>query len=33
MKLEPYVLTEEQLLYVKEIERRKYGNNEWTFKK
>jgi lipoyl(octanoyl) transferase len=33
MKLEPYVLTEEQLLYVKEIEQKKYGNNEWTFKK
>ena len=33
MQLEPFELTEEQLQYVKEIERRKYGNDEWTFKK
>ena len=33
MQLEPYELTEEQLHYVKEIERRKYANDEWTFKK
>lgn len=33
MKLEPLELTEAQLQYVKEIEERKYGNREWTFKK
>ena len=33
MKLEPYELSEEQLRYVKEIERKKYANNDWTFKK
>ena len=33
IKLEPYELTEAQLLYVEEIERKKYGNIEWTFKK
>ncbi|WP_425505474.1 lipoate--protein ligase family protein [Sporosarcina jiandibaonis] len=33
MRLEPYELSEEQLSYVKEIERKKYGNNDWTFKK
>ncbi|MBO1915361.1 hypothetical protein J4G37_62350, partial [Microvirga sp. 3-52] len=33
IQLEPYVLTEAQLLYVEEIERKKYGNIEWTFKK
>lgn len=31
--LEPFELTEEQHRYVKEIENRKYGNDEWTFKK
>ena len=33
MKLEPYDLSEEQLRYVKEIERKNMANDEWTFKK
>ena len=33
MKLEPFELTEEQIQFVKEIEREKYANNDWTFKK
>ena len=33
MKLEPFELSEEQLQYVKEIERKKYANDDWTFKK
>lgn len=33
MKLELLELSEEQKQYVKEIEERKYGNDEWTFKK
>lgn len=31
--LEPMTLSEEQLAYVKEIEREKYANDEWTFRK
>ena len=31
--LQPMDLTEEQLLYVKEIEEKKYANKDWTFKK
>lgn len=31
--LEPFELSEEQQQYVKEIEERKYGNEEWTYKK
>lgn len=31
--LEPYELSEEQLLFVKEIEQTKYANHDWTFKK
>lgn len=31
--LQPIELTEEQLLYVEEIEQRKYANKDWTFKK
>ncbi len=31
--LEPLTLSEEQLQYVKEIERQKYANDEWTFRK
>ena len=31
--LQPMELTEEQLLYVKEIEEKKYANKDWTFKK
>ena len=30
---EPMVLTEAQKNYVKEIEKRKYANDEWNFKK
>ena len=33
MQLEPLELTEEQLHYVREIERNKYANDDWTFKK
>ena len=33
MKLEPFDLTETQLEFVLEIERKKYANDEWTFKK
>lgn len=33
MKLEPLILTQEQISYVEEIESLKYGNDEWTFKK
>ncbi|NYF24605.1 biotin/lipoate A/B protein ligase family protein [Sporosarcina sp. JAI121] len=33
MKLEPLELTKQQLEYVMEIERKKYANDEWTFKK
>lgn len=33
ISLEPYELSEAQLQYVKEIENRKYGNDNWTFKK
>lgn len=33
IKLEPYELSEAQLQHVKEIEERKYGNDDWTFKK
>ncbi len=33
MQLEPLQLTEEQLAKVKEIEERKYANDEWTFRK
>ena len=33
MKLEPLELTEQQLDYVLEIERRKYANDDWTFRK
>jgi len=33
ISLEPFVLTEQQEQYVKEIEERKYGNDEWTFRK
>ncbi len=31
--LQPMELTKEQLLYVEEIEQRKYANKDWTFKK
>ncbi|MDS9471091.1 biotin/lipoate A/B protein ligase family protein [Sporosarcina pasteurii] len=33
IKLEPYELSDAQLQYVKEIEQKKYGNDDWTFKK
>ena len=33
MELEPMELTEQQLQYVLEIERNKYANDDWTFKK
>ncbi|MFJ7933750.1 biotin/lipoate A/B protein ligase family protein [Sporosarcina sp. NPDC096371] len=33
MQLEPLELTSEQLEFVMEIERQKYANNDWTFKK
>ena len=33
IELVPYVLTEEQLRMVKDIESRKYANPEWTFRK
>lgn len=33
IKLIPYKLTNEQLQYVQEIERKKYLTNEWNFKK
>ncbi len=33
MKLEPMELTEQQLQYVFEIERNKYANDDWTFRK
>lgn len=33
IKLEPYEFSEAQLQHVKEIEERKYGNDDWTFKK
>jgi lipoyl(octanoyl) transferase len=33
MKLEPFELTEHQLEFVLEIERKKYANDDWTFKK
>lgn len=33
IQLEPYQLTEAQLAYVKEIEKEKYSNDAWTFKK
>lgn len=31
--LEPLELTEDQLAYVQEIERKKYANDEWTYRK
>lgn len=31
--LEPYELSFEQIAYVKEIERKKYANDEWTYRK
>ena len=31
--LEPLQLSAEQAQYVEEIERKKYGNDEWTFRK
>ncbi|MFS0689723.1 biotin/lipoate A/B protein ligase family protein [Sporosarcina sp. 179-K 8C2 HS] len=31
--LQPMELTEEQLLFVKEIEQKKYANKDWTFRK
>ncbi|WP_316044272.1 biotin/lipoate A/B protein ligase family protein [Saccharococcus sp. Marseille-Q5394] len=31
--LKPMELTAEQLLYVEEVEKRKYANKDWTFKK
>ncbi|MCM3637427.1 lipoate--protein ligase family protein [Sporosarcina luteola] len=31
--LQPMELTAEQLLYVEEVEKRKYANKDWTFKK
>ncbi|MCG7345153.1 lipoate--protein ligase family protein [Sporosarcina sp. ACRSL] len=31
--LQPMELTEEQLLFVKEIEEKKYANKDWTFRK
>lgn len=33
IQLEPYQLSVEQLAYVREIEKRKYANDTWTFKK
>ena len=33
IKLEPLELSQEQIIYVEEIERKKYGNDAWTFKK
>ena len=33
ISLVPYELSEEQLQYVKEIESKKYDNDDWTFKK
>ncbi len=33
IKLEPLELTEEQLEFVMEIERKKYANDDWNFKK
>lgn len=33
MQLEPLTLTDAQLATVKEIERKKYANDEWTFRK
>lgn len=33
MQLEPLILTEEQLAMVKEIEQKKYANDEWTYRK
>ena len=30
--LEPYILTSEQLAYIKSIEEKKYGNDEWNFR-
>ncbi|WP_285853307.1 lipoate--protein ligase family protein [Sporosarcina luteola] len=31
--LQPMELTEEQLLYIEEVEKRKYANKDWNFKK
>jgi lipoate-protein ligase A len=31
--LEPLELTSEQIEFVMELERKKYANNDWTFKK
>lgn len=33
IKLEPYELSDAQLQYVKKIEQKKYGNDDWTFRK
>lgn len=33
IQLVPYELSESQLQYVKEIEKQKYGNDDWTFRK
>lgn len=33
INLEPMELTEEQLLFVQEIEQKKYANKDWTYKK
>lgn len=33
IELVPHTLTEEQLAYVKELEAKKYANDEWNFRK
>lgn len=33
MQLEPLILSAQQLEFVRDIERKKYANDEWTFKK
>src|SRR5690606_29277443 len=32
INLTPYILSEEQLAYIKSIEEKKYGNDEWNFR-